>query len=158
MPPDCGLAFVVILHLAPDRRSMLPEILARWTAMPVTEAHDTPAFKILEKTIIPRLFEGKDASGDVRIWVPGCATGEAAYSLAIILREHIDTLPVVPKVQIFASDIDEVAIAIARTGRYPATLLEGMSPDRRARFFIGGTSGYAVQQRVRELCTFSTHA
>jgi two-component system CheB/CheR fusion protein len=119
---------------------------------------DTPAFAILEKTIIPRLFADKDASSDVRIWVPGCATGEEAYSLAILLRQHMDTLLVVPKVQIFASDIDEVAIATARAGRYPATLLEGMSPDRRSRFFIEGTSGYAVHQRVRELCTFSAHS
>ena len=90
--------------------------------------------------------------------MPGCATGEEAYSLAILLREHMDTLTTVPKVQIFASDIDEVAIGTARAGRFPATLLEGMSAERRARFFTEGPDGYAVRQEVRELCTFSAHS
>jgi two-component system CheB/CheR fusion protein len=119
---------------------------------------DSATFAILEKTVIPRLFQDKDASSDLRIWVPGCATGEEAYSLASLLLEHMDRLAFVPKVQIFASDIDDSAIATARAGRYPATLLDGVSEARRARFFVEGTGGYAVQQRVRELCTFSTHS
>jgi len=119
---------------------------------------DASAFTVLEKQIIPRLFEGKDASSTLRIWVPGCATGEEAYSLAMLLREYMDTLHVLPKVQIFASDIDDVAIATARAGRYPATLLEGMSEERRLRFFSKTTGGYVVKQAVRELCTFSTHS
>jgi two-component system CheB/CheR fusion protein len=119
---------------------------------------DAAAFTVLEKLIIPRLFHGKDASSVLRIWVPGCATGEEAYSLAILLREYMDTLSVLPKVQIFASDIDEVAIATARAGRYPATLLEGISAERRSRFFTEATAGYVVKQAVRELCTFSAHS
>jgi two-component system CheB/CheR fusion protein len=119
---------------------------------------DASVFTALEHEIIPRLFSGKDATSDLRIWVPGCATGEEAYSLAILLREHMDNASVVPKVQIFASDIDEVAIGSARAGRFPATLLEGISPERRARFFIEGPDGYVVRQDVRELCTFSAHS
>jgi two-component system, chemotaxis family, CheB/CheR fusion protein len=119
---------------------------------------DAPAFAALERDIIPRLFEGKDATADLRIWVPGCATGEEAYSLAILLREYMDTLSTIPKVQIFASDIDEVAIGTARAGRFPATLLDGMSSRRRSRFFTEGPEGYAVRQDVRDLCTFSAHS
>ena len=119
---------------------------------------DSPTFAVLEKTIIPRLFRGKDASSELRIWVPGCATGEEAYSLAMLVREHMDTLSVLPKVQIFASDIDEAAIATARAGRYPATLLEGLSAERRSRFFVEGAGGYVIRQRIRELCTFSAHS
>ena len=119
---------------------------------------DTAMFAALEKDIIPRLFRGKDAINDLRIWVPGCATGEEAYSLAILLREHMDTLSTFPKVQIFASDIDEVAIATARAGRYPATLLDGVTEERRSRFFAGTASGYVVRQEIRELCTFSAHS
>nr|WP_294517784.1 CheR family methyltransferase [uncultured Rhodopila sp.] len=119
---------------------------------------DTEAFEVIERDIIPRLFKGKDAANDVRVWVPGCATGEEAYSLAILLREHLDHLTMKPKVQIFATDIDEIAIATARAGRYPATLLEGMPPERRSRFFVEGPAGYSVRQDVRELCTFSTHS
>jgi two-component system CheB/CheR fusion protein len=119
---------------------------------------DASAFTVLERGIIPRLFEGKEATADLRIWVPGCATGEEAYSLAILLREYMDTLATIPKVQIFASDIDEVAISTARAGRFPATLLGGISPERRSRFFTEGPDGYAVRQEVRELCTFSAHS
>ena len=75
---------------------------------------DADTFSLLEKDIVPRLFAGKDATSEVRIWVPGCATGEEAYSLAILLREHMDKIATSPKVQIFASDIDEIAIGTAR--------------------------------------------
>nr|WP_294545972.1 CheR family methyltransferase [uncultured Rhodopila sp.] len=119
---------------------------------------DTDAFEAIERDIIPRLFNAKDAASEVRVWVPGCATGEEAYSLAILLRERLDSLTMKPKVQIFATDIDEVAIATARAARYPATLLESVPPERRARFFAEGPAGYGVRQDVRELCTFSTHS
>ena len=119
---------------------------------------DSATFTMLEKGVIPRLFRGKDARAEVRVWVPACATGEEAYSLAMLLREHMDTLSATPKVQIFASDIDEVAIATARAGRYPSTLMEGMTDERRARFFTEGFGGYVVRQGVRELCTFSAHS
>ena len=119
---------------------------------------DPGTFSKLETDVIPRLFQGKDATNDLRIWVPGCATGEEAYSLAILVREHMDKLSMIPRVQIFASDIDEVAIGTARAGRFPATLLEGMSAERRSRFFVEGPDGFEVRQIVRELCTFSAHS
>ena len=119
---------------------------------------DADTFSVLEKDIVPRLFAGKDATSELRIWVPGCATGEEAYSLAILLREHMDKIATSPKVQIFASDIDEIAIGTARLGRFPATLLEGITPERRSRFFSEGPDGYLVRQEVRELCTFSAHS
>ena len=80
------------------------------------------------------------ADGTVRVWVPGCATGEEAYSLAILLREHMDSLSAAPKVQLFATDIDDSAITTARLGRYPRTLSKdstkpgasASSPTRRA--------------------------
>jgi two-component system CheB/CheR fusion protein len=119
---------------------------------------DAAAFTALQTDIIPGLFQGKDATNDLRIWVPGCATGEEAYSLAILLREHMDTLSTIPKVQVFATDINEVAIGTARAGRFPATLLDGMSAQRRSRFFTESAAGYVVKQEIRELCTFSAHS
>lgn len=118
---------------------------------------DKETFEVLESRVIPRLFEHKDADSTVRIWVPGCATGEEAYSLAILLREHMDKLPWTPKVQLFATDIDEAAITTARLGRYPSSLLEGMSDERRQRFFRSAQAGYVVSREVRDLCTFSEH-
>ncbi len=119
---------------------------------------DEAAFEIVEMEVIPGLFVGKGASDTVRVWVPGCATGEEAYSLAMLLREHMDSLDAVPKVQLFATDIDEPAIGTARAGRYPATLLEGLSPARRDRFFARQESSYVVTKEVRDLCTFSAHS
>ena len=82
------------------------------------------------------LFEGKGADDRVRVWVPGCATGEEAYSLAILLREHMARLDVAPQVQIFATDIDARALAVARGGRYPDTIAADVTPERLARWFF----------------------
>lgn len=121
---------------------------------------DSDTFELLNRTIIPRLFEGKGIDDTLRVWVPGCATGEEAYSLAILLREHADGLGgLAPQMQVFATDIDEPAIAAARAGRYPSTLLRGLSPDRLSRFFIKGSDGsYTVEKGIRALCTFSAHS
>jgi len=118
---------------------------------------DKETFELLQNKIIPQLFSGKDAEGTVRVWVPCCATGEEAYSLAILLREHMSSLQIPPKVQLFATDIDEAAIGTARLGRYPATLLDGLSAERRMRFFQSSQRIYVVAKEIRDLCTFSTH-
>ena len=119
---------------------------------------DPGAFEVVEQVVVPRLFAGKGAKDNVRVWVPGCATGEEAYSLAILLREHMDGLDDPPKVQVFATDIDDPAIGTARAGRYPATLLDGLSPERRSRFFTRHEGGYVVTKELRDLCTFSAHS
>jgi two-component system CheB/CheR fusion protein len=118
---------------------------------------DQETFDTLEALVIPRLFAGKQADGTVRVWVPGCATGEEAYSLAILLREQMDRMDGVPKVQLFATDIDEAAISTARLGRYPDTLLAGLSAERRERFFKASQGGFVVSKEIRALCTFSPH-
>ena len=97
---------------------------------------DEEAFETLATTVLPKLFEGRGADDTVRIWVPGCATGEEVYSVAILVREQLERLTAVPRVQIFATDIDERALAVARAARYPGPLLDSVSPERRARFFI----------------------
>src|SRR5215475_13756452 len=88
---------------------------------------DTKAFEALEQLVMPRLFEGKGPADTIRVWVPGCATGEEVYSLAILLREQVEQSHSLTKIQIFATDIDEAALGVARTGRYPDTLLQGVS-------------------------------
>lgn len=119
---------------------------------------DPEAFELLEKKIVPKLFEGKTASDMVRLWVPGCATGEEVFSLGILLREHVDTLSAIPKIQIFATDIDEPALTVARAARYPANLLEGVSAERRQRFFVNEGGSFVLTGEVRELCIFSPHS
>jgi two-component system CheB/CheR fusion protein len=119
---------------------------------------DAGAFDMLGTAVIPKLFEGRGADDTIRVWVPGCATGEEVYSVAILLREHMETLGAPPKVQVFATDIDEHALAIARGGRYPGALLEGVSPERRRRFFIPDGASWVISKEVRDLCTFSPHS
>ena len=134
-------AYVAILKRVPSEATLLfRDLLIRVTSF----FRDAETFKLLEAKVIPRLFEGKRADGSVRVWVPGCATGEEAYSLAMLLREYMDHLNGAPKVQLFATDIDEAAITAARLGRYPATLIQGLSPERRERFFSLSHGSYVV--------------
>jgi two-component system CheB/CheR fusion protein len=119
---------------------------------------DQEAFDALERSIIPELFEGKGANDHVRAWVPGCATGEEVYSIAILLRERMEALKAPPKVQVFATDIDEAALAVARAGRYPAPLMANISEERLKRHFVSDDVTYAVSKDVREICVFSPHS
>jgi two-component system CheB/CheR fusion protein len=119
---------------------------------------DADAFENLASSVIPKLFEGRGANDAVRVWVPGCSTGEEVFSIAILLREWMNSLSAVPRVQIFATDIDERALSVARAARYPEALLDSVSPERRKRFFVLDGSSYVVSKDVRELCIFSPHS
>ncbi len=147
--------YVVHLEATPTEAMMLfRDLLIRVTSF----FRDAEAFSIIERLVMPRLFADRHADHTVRVWVPGCSTGEEAYSLAILMREHMDTLRGPPRVQIFATDIDEPAINTARLGRYPTVLLDGLAPSRRKRFFRQSDSGYVVAKEIRDLCTFSAHS
>lgn len=119
---------------------------------------DPAIFEAIARRAMPILFEGRGADSTVRVWVAGCATGEEAYSLAILLLEHMDTLSSPPRVQVFATDIDDAAINLARAGRYPAALLRDVDPARLERFFTLVDGNYVISKQVRDLCTFSTHS
>jgi two-component system, chemotaxis family, CheB/CheR fusion protein len=119
---------------------------------------DAKAFEALEQLVMPRLFEGKSPSDTIRVWVPGCATGEEVYSLAIMLREQAEQSRSRAKVQVFATDIDEAALGVARTGRYPDTLLQGVSKERLERFFISEGTSLVINKPIRDMCVFSSHS
>jgi two-component system, chemotaxis family, CheB/CheR fusion protein len=119
---------------------------------------DADAFEALKETVIPQLFEGRGADDTVRIWVPGCATGEEVFSIAMLMREHMDCLTSIPRVQIFATDIDEHALVVARAGRYPEALMDTVSAERRRRFFTIDGGSFVVTKDVRDLCIFSPHS
>ncbi|RYY01624.1 MAG: chemotaxis protein CheR [Gammaproteobacteria bacterium] len=120
---------------------------------------DPEMFTILEQQIIPTLFEGKPQGSIIRAWVTGCSTGEEAYSLAILLQEHVEALKQNYKVQVFATDIDSRAIAAARAGVYPHSIANDISPERLARFFTAETSGnsYCIHKNIRDMLVFSEH-
>ena len=119
---------------------------------------DAAAFQSLETSVIPKLFEGRGADDEVRVWVAGCSTGEEAYSIAILLREQCEKRGAPPKVQIFATDIDETAMGIARAARYPASVVKEVSPERLGRFFVHEAGTYRVVKELRDMCIFSTHS
>jgi two-component system CheB/CheR fusion protein len=118
---------------------------------------DPAAFKVIEEQVIPRLFAGKPAGDAIRVWSPGCSSGEEAYSLAILLAEHQETLKRSFKVQVFATDIDSQAIAAARAGLYPASIAADLSPERLARFFTAepGGSSFRIHKGIRDMVVFS---
>lgn len=118
---------------------------------------DPEAFKALEEQVIPRLFADKPAGAVIRVWSPGCSTGEEAYSLAILLAERQEALKRSYKVQVFATDIDSQAIVTARTGLYPASIAADLSPERLARFFAAEPDGsaYRIHKALRDLLVFS---
>ena len=116
---------------------------------------DPDAFEVLEAEAFPSLFDG--SRNQIRVWVPGCATGEEAYSLAILLCEHAATLDPRPDIQVFATDIDEQGLAIAREGVYPDVIAADVSPERLTRFFEPTAGGYRVKASLRESILFATH-
>jgi two-component system, chemotaxis family, CheB/CheR fusion protein len=117
---------------------------------------DRGAFDALEAHI-PKLLAGKSVGDQVRVWVAGCATGEEAYSVAMLLREHISRLEVQPAIQIFATDIDEDVIAQAREGLYTDSITADVSPERLQRFFTHEQGHYRVKKEIRDLVLFAAH-
>lgn len=118
---------------------------------------DKEAFEIIQTEVLPMLLKGKQAEHQLRIWVAGCATGEEAYSMAILCAELASGNVDVPKVQIFATDIDEAAIAHARQGIYSINDLADVSPERLHRFFIEEGEVYHIRREVRETVMFANH-
>lgn len=134
------------------------EALSRDLLIGVTNFfRDPPAFTAIEKTVIPKLFTNKPAGGVIRVWTPGCATGEESYSLSILLAERQEFMKQNFKVQVFATDIDSQAIATARAGLYPASITSDLSPERLARFFSPepDNSAYRIHKGIRDMLVFS---
>jgi two-component system CheB/CheR fusion protein len=118
---------------------------------------DAAAFVSLQRTILAPLVEACIQGSALRIWVAGCATGQEAYSVAISLLECFSESVPRKSVQIFATDVLESAIAVARAGIYPASIEQELSPQRLQRFFVKLGDGYQVAPKVRELCVFARH-
>jgi two-component system CheB/CheR fusion protein len=116
------------------------------------------AFDALNEEVIPNFFIGKYGGEAIRVWVPGCSTGEEAYSIAILLQEHMEMLRQNINIQIFATDIDARAIELARTGIYPASISVDVSQERLRRFFTQGPDGnYRIRKSIRDMVIFSEH-
>jgi two-component system CheB/CheR fusion protein len=118
---------------------------------------DEGVFDALKKTVFPRLLKSKPANDPIRVWVPGCSTGEEAYSVTICLLEYLGEKELNHRVQIFATDISDLAIERARAGSYLEGVAADVSPERLRRFFIRSDSGYQIRKSIRDLCIFAKH-
>ena len=118
---------------------------------------DPEAFEALEREVVPALFADKGPEDYVRVWVAGCATGEEAFSLVILLSEYADRLEKPPKIQVFATDVHEKSFTFAREGLYPESIAADVSRARLDRFFTREPDGYRVKKTIREKVLFATH-
>jgi len=149
---DSVAAYVKLLRKHPDEPEQLfREFLIRVT----TFFRDHDAFDAVARWI-PEILS-QDAGKETRIWVPGCATGEEAYTLAILFQEALSLSAQSHKVQIFATDLDDQAITIARTGRYPESIANDIPAALLDRYFIKENGEYRVSKPIRDICLFSTH-
>ena len=132
------------------------ELLFRDLLIGVTQFfRDPDAFDALRNSVLPKLIEGKGIDDPIRIWVPGCSTGEEVYSIGILLREAMEQHGIDRKVQIFGTDIDDLAVTFARAGHYKKTV--GLSSDRLERWFAEEKDEFIAIRQIREMCVFSDH-
>jgi two-component system CheB/CheR fusion protein len=135
-----------------------PDLLLRDLLIGVTQFfREQAAFDALAEKVIARIIGERRADQPIRVWVPGCATGEEVYSIAMVFQEQLAISRVAHPVQIFATDIDRDALAAARAGRYRTDVSDVVSPERLERFFVPVDEGYQVAKELREMCVFSVH-
>jgi two-component system CheB/CheR fusion protein len=137
-----------------EAQALLADLLISVT----TFFRDGDAFEALKKTVIPQIMDGKEITDNIRIWVPGCATGEEAYSVAMVLLEEASRRESRPAIQVFGSDLDARALAFAREGLYPAAIEADVSEDRLRRFFVREGDHYRVRRELRDIVLFASHS
>ncbi len=136
------------------------ELLFRELLIGVTHFfRDPEMWEKLGKFVLPLLLANGASGRTLRAWVPGCSSGEEAYSLAMVFKESMDSAPARKNfaLKIFATDIDPDAVGKARQGLFPDTIVEHVSPERLSRFFIKEANGYRVTKEIREMVIFATH-
>jgi two-component system CheB/CheR fusion protein len=140
------------VHSHPDEaKELFNDILIHVTGF----FRDRTVFTVLKKRVFPSLLKGKTQNDSIRIWVPGCSTGEEVYSIAIALIEALTANHLNVPVQIFGTDINDLALEKARSGVYPDRIQKEISPERLRRFFVRQKNGYRINKSVRELCIFA---
>ena len=136
-----------------EAQALLADLLISVT----TFFRDPKAFESLGANVIPQLFRNEERE-PVRVWVAGCATGEEAYSIAILLIEEASKREFRPEIQVFASDMDVRALNVAREGRYPAAIEADVNEERLRRFFTRNGEEYQVKRELRDMVLFANHS
>jgi two-component system CheB/CheR fusion protein len=136
-----------------ERQALYKDLLIHVTSF----FRDAEVFRALQKKVLPQILAGKQAGDPIRLWVPGCSTGEEAYSVAICLLETLGDQAASTPIQIFASDISEQVVERARSGVYPIDALKKVSKERLRRFFNRVNGNCQIKPGVRDLCIFARH-
>ncbi|HEY1149989.1 MAG TPA: chemotaxis protein CheB, partial [Pseudoduganella sp.] len=118
---------------------------------------DRDSFEVLERDVVPLLFKDKLPAEQVRVWVAACASGQEAYSMTMMLADHAAQLAKPAEIQVFASDIDEHAIAVARAGVYPSSIVMDVPTARIRQFFTKEEDRYRVRKALRDRILFASH-
>lgn len=148
---DCE-TYAHYIHSHPEEAHLLfKELLINVTSF----FRDAEAFDVLQKTIIPKLFANKPDGYVFRIWIAGCASGEEAYSIAMLMQEQLEISQQHFTVQIFSTDLEDDAISIARAGVYPDSISKELSAERLQRFFTKTARGYQINKSIRAMIVFA---
>lgn len=150
---DVG-AYRDFLVASPDET---PKLLADMLIGVTNFFRDPEAFEALEKVLIQELARNLQGREEIRAWVPACSTGEEAFSIAITLSEAARTLPNRPRITVYATDIDERAISIARTANYPRAVANDISSSRLSKYFYEDGSRYRLVKSLRDTVIFAAH-
>ncbi len=154
IPEDKAEQYLEMLKNSDEER----QYLSKNFLINVTEFfRDITVFDFLRSRIIPDLVRAKLTEDTVRIWIVGCSTGEEAYSLAILFLQHIRSQGLAIKLQVFGSDADPDAIAIARHGHYPDSAVQAVPPQFLSDYFNRDDTGYTVVPELRESVIFAVH-
>ena len=113
------------------------------------------AFDLLNKEVFPAILEDKTSKSTIRVWVPGCSSGEEVYSLAICLREYLEKTGASVNAQIFGTDVSEKNVERARVGVYPETIVDNVSEERLRHFFAKTNHQYQINKSIRDMCIFA---
>src|SRR5258708_11017961 len=113
------------------------------------------SFEALRTSVFPEIIGGLDETTHIRVWVPGCWSGEEAYSVAMVLLEIFEERGKARPIQVFGTDVSQKMIDRARAGIYPESITSDVTPDRLRRFFVRFDGGYRVSPTVRERCVFA---
>src|SRR5271165_7289784 len=136
----------------PEVEALYQDILINVTSF----FREPQTFEVLKESVFPEILKTKSQDTPIRVWVPGCSTGQEAYSLAIALVEFLEQQPVRPPIQIFATDLGEtVSLVKAREGVYPENIEAEVSPERLRRFFTKEQETYRISKSIRDMCAFA---
>ncbi len=146
--------FNVIKRKPEEVQSLFRDLLISVT----TFFRDPAAFDALGQKVIPKLYDMEESGGPLRVWVPGCASGEETYSIAILFAEEAARRDVRTELQLFASDLDSNALAIAREGQYPLGIEADVGEDRLKKYFTRESDHFCIRREIRDMVLFANHS